>query len=57
MNASIKDGVLTVTIPVGRAPSKSGKTLLIASTHGNVPTAVQVDGKPLVVSLNAYIRA
>ena len=37
-------------------PSASGKTLVVATTHGNQPTDVQVDGKPLVVGVNAYIR-
>jgi len=39
------------------APSTSGKTLVIATTHGNVPTQVQIDGKPVIVGVNAYIRA
>ncbi len=37
-------------------PSTSGKTLVVATTHGNVPTDVEVSGKPLVVGVNAYIR-
>ena len=38
-------------------PSASGKTLVVATTHGNVPTDVQIDGKPVIVGVNAYIRA
>ena len=38
-------------------PSASGKTLVVATTHGNVPTDVQVNGKPVIVGVNAYIRA
>ena len=38
-------------------PSTSGKTLVIATTHGNVPTDVQMDGKPVIVGVNAYVRA
>ena len=38
-------------------PSASGKTLVVATTHGNVPTDVQIDGKPVTVGVNAYIRA
>jgi len=38
-------------------PSASGKTLVIATTHGNVPSDVQIDGKPVIVGCNAYIRA
>ena len=37
-------------------PSASGKTLVVATTHGNQPTDVKIDGKPLVVGVNAYIR-
>lgn len=37
-------------------PSSSGKTLVVASTHGNQPTDVQVNGKPVIVGVNAYIR-
>lgn len=36
-------------------PSASGKTLVIASTGGNQATSVVVNGKPVVVGLNAYI--
>lgn len=37
-------------------PSTSGKTLVVASTRGNVTTGAMVDGKPVVVGLNAYIK-
>ena len=37
-------------------PSASGKTLVIATTHGNVPTDVQINDKPVIVGVNAYIR-
>jgi hypothetical protein len=38
-------------------PSATGKTLVVASTHGNQPTTVNVDGKILFVGCNAYIKA
>lgn len=38
-------------------PSATGKTLVVASTHGNQTTAVIVNGKPLTIGLNAYIKA
>ena len=38
------------------APSASGKTLVVATTHGNQPTDVTVNGKPVIVGVNAYIR-
>ncbi len=39
------------------APSASGKTLVVASSHGNVTTTCVVNGKPLTIGLNAYIKA
>jgi hypothetical protein len=37
-------------------PSKSsGKTLVIASTHGAVATEVRYRGKPIVVVANAFV--
>ncbi len=56
MKVTLKDNELTIVIPCGEpTPSKSGKSLIIASTRGNQVTEVMVDGKPLVVSLNAYV--
>jgi len=59
MNVSIteKNGVSTLTIecPVSLRPSKSGKTMLVASSGGNIATQAIVDGKPVIVGLNAYI--
>ncbi len=37
--------------------STSGKTLVVASTRGNVVTDVMVDGKPVTIGINAYIKA
>ena len=58
MQAVIKDKNLVITIPMNDKPtvSESGKTLQVASSHGNTPTSVQVDGSPLIVGVNAYIR-
>ena len=36
-------------------PSASGKTLVVASTRGNARTDARVNGKTLVVGVNAYI--
>jgi hypothetical protein len=59
MNVSIKEtnGVSTLVIeaPVSLRPSKSGKTMLVASSGGNISTTAMVDGKPVTVGLNAYI--
>lgn len=36
-------------------PSASGKTLVVASSRGNMKTAAVVNGKNVVIGLNAYI--
>ncbi len=57
MKAQIKGGVLYLEIPVTSPPTltTSGKSLMVASTKGNIKTDVVVDGKPLTVSVNAYV--
>lgn len=56
MQVEIKDNNLVITIPLERPrPSSSGKTLVVASSNGNVKTTALVDGKPVTVGLNAYI--
>lgn len=58
MQVSIKGSTLTIVVEMQTpTPSASGKTKVCASSHGNQPTSVQVDGKPLIVGLNAYIRS
>jgi hypothetical protein len=37
-------------------PSSSGKTLVVASSRGNAVTTAEVDGKPITIGLNAYIK-
>jgi hypothetical protein len=58
ITAEIKDGNLVLTIPMNPAPvaSASGKTKIVASTHGNIVTTATVDGKPVTIGLNAYIK-
>ena len=58
MKAEIKDGNLIITLPVNDppAPSKTGKTLVVASTHGNQATTAAVNGKPVTIGVNAYIH-
>lgn len=58
MNAKIEGGQLIITIPVNAnpPPSKSGKTLVVASSYGNKTTTATVNGKPVVIGLNAYIK-
>jgi hypothetical protein len=36
--------------------SASGKTMVVASTHGNQKTEATINGKPITVGLNAYYK-
>lgn len=58
MKAEINGGNLILTIPMNDepTPSASGKTLVVATTHGNQPTTCEVAGKPVIVGCNAYIK-
>ena len=57
MDVKIENGKLTIAIDLQEpTPSASGKTLVVATTHGNVVTERVVDGKPVVIGLNAYIK-
>ena len=57
MIVEIKDGKLCIEIDLEKpTPSSFGKTLVVASTHGNTVTNVMVEGKPVTIGLNAYIK-
>lgn len=64
MKATIKGNKLVVEIDcnvddkdnICPVDSKSGKTLVVASSQGNRPTTAAVNGQPVIVGLNAYIR-
>lgn len=58
MKVKIEDGVLVIKIPVEKdpKPSSTGKTLGVATSHGNVETDCEYQGKTLIVGLNAYVR-
>jgi len=57
LTASIEDGFLILKIPMNPTPLRSatGKTLVVASTHGNKETEVRVEGQSVFVGVNAYI--
>jgi hypothetical protein len=57
VKVTIENGELVIRLPLNNPPvlSSSGKTLVIASSHGNRPTSAVVDGQPVVVGINAYI--
>lgn len=53
----IEGGYIVIRLPLqSPTPSASGKTLVVASTHGNVTTPATIDGKPVTVGVNAYIK-
>ena len=58
MKAEIIDGNLVLTLPLEKpTASASGKTLVVASTHGNQKTQLLIEGKIVTVGVNAYISA
>lgn len=59
MTAKLLDGKLIITIDAEKAPkpSASGKTLVVATSHGNQPTTIQINGQVLKIGVNAYIQA
>lgn len=58
MEVKIENGFLVIKLPLTTpTPSATGKTLSVASSHGNQKTTATVDGKPVTVGVNAYISA
>jgi hypothetical protein len=56
MKVTVEGNELVIRIPLEKPTrSKSGKTLLVATSGGNIETGAMVDGKPITVGLNAYI--
>jgi len=57
MKTTIKNNTLYIEIPLhAPRPSATGKTLTVASSNGNKPTSVQINGLPVIVGINAYIK-
>ncbi len=57
LTAEIEDGMLVIRLPLQTpTPSMSGKTLVVASTHGAINTEAQVNGKPVTIGVNAWIK-
>lgn len=59
MKVEIKGDEMIIRIPINRdlKPSKSGKSLTVATTGGNIQTDVEYQGKKLTVGVNAYVKA
>jgi hypothetical protein len=57
MKAEIRDGKLFIEMDLQEpTPSSSGKTLVVATSHGNQTTTAMYEGQPIIIGLNAYIR-
>jgi len=57
MHATIEGKKLIITIDLETpTPSASGKTLVVASSRGNMVTTATVNGSPIIIGLNCYIR-
>ena len=58
LTASIEGEYLVIKIPLNPTPVRSatGKTLVVASSHGNKQTELEVQGQPVFVGVNAYIH-
>ena len=57
MKVEVRDKKLFIEIDLQEPTlSASGKTLVIATSHGNQQTVAMYEGQPITVGLNAYIR-
>ena len=58
LTATVEDGCLVIRVPLNSTPtrSSSGKTLVVASSHGNKQTELEIEGRPVIVGVNAYIH-
>jgi hypothetical protein len=57
MTAKIEGNNLVITLPMhSPRPSASGKTLVVATSGGNMATTASVGGKPVTIGVNAYIK-
>ena len=58
MKVEEKGNDIVITIPRNKkpVPSASGKTLIVASSHGNVPTSLQHNGDVISAGVNVFAR-
>jgi len=55
MKVEVKGSKLFVEMDIAEQVSKSGKSMVIATTSGNKPTEIKYKGETLIVGINAYI--
>jgi hypothetical protein len=58
LTAKIEGQELVIRVPLNSTPmpSATGKTLVVASSHGNKRTEAKVNGQQVIVGVNAYIE-
>ena len=58
LTAAIEGEYLVIRVPMNAkpVPSSTRKSLVVASSHGNKQTEVEIQGKPVIVGANAYIQ-
>lgn len=58
VKAEIKGKDIIITLEMNNPPqtSASGKSLIIATTKGNQESELKIDGKPVIIGVNAYIK-
>lgn len=58
MQVTIEKDELVLRIKLNNppVPSASGKTLVVASSRGNITTTALVGNKPVIVGFNAYTQ-
>ena len=52
-----KTRYLKILLPINEdpQPSTSGKTLIVATTHGNLASSVEINGSKVKVGVSAFI--
>jgi hypothetical protein len=58
IEAKLEGGFFTVKIPANARPepSATGKTLVVATSHGNQPSTAKIGDNTVIVGINAYIK-
>jgi len=57
VSAKIEGDELVIRLPLYKEAreSASGKTLVVASTHGNKTTEAEFNGEKIIIGVNGYI--
>lgn len=58
MSVKVEGKELVIRLPINKplVPSKSGKSLIVATTSGNKAVDCKIDGKILTLGVNAYVK-